>query len=58
MESRDATFFEEEFPMKATRDTSNGEPTIPHEHFVPVEHTEEFRAPRGGWIGGPVKLNT
>jgi hypothetical protein len=48
MESRDATFFEEEFPMKATRDTSNGEPTIPHEHFVPVEHTEEFRAPRGG----------
>jgi hypothetical protein len=41
MESRDATFFENEFPMKATHDTSNDEPTIPHEHFIPVEHTEE-----------------
>jgi hypothetical protein len=41
MESRDATFFEDEFPMKATHDTSNGQSTIPHEHFIPVEHTEE-----------------
>jgi hypothetical protein len=41
MESIDATFFEDEFPMKATHDTSNGEPTIPHENFIPVEHTDE-----------------
>jgi hypothetical protein len=41
MESRDATFFEDEFPIKATHDTSSDEPTIPHEHFIPVEHTEE-----------------
>jgi hypothetical protein len=27
--------------MKATHDTSNDEPTIPHEHFIPVEHNEE-----------------
>jgi hypothetical protein len=27
--------------MKATHDMSNDEPTIPHEHFIPVEHTEE-----------------
>jgi hypothetical protein len=26
--------------MKATHDTSNGEPTIRHEHFIPVGHTE------------------
>jgi hypothetical protein len=26
--------------MKATHDTSSDEPTIPHEHFIPVEHTE------------------
>jgi hypothetical protein len=41
MESRDATFFEDEFPMKATHNTSSDEPTIPHEHFILVEHTEE-----------------
>jgi hypothetical protein len=41
MKSRDATFFEDEFPMKATHDTSNDEPTIPHEHFILVEHTKE-----------------
>jgi hypothetical protein len=41
MESRDAMFFEDEFPMKATHDTSNDEPMIPHEHFILVEHTEE-----------------
>jgi hypothetical protein len=29
MESRDATFFEDEFPMKATHDTSNDELLIP-----------------------------
>jgi hypothetical protein len=27
--------------MKATHNTSNDEPPIPHEHFIPVEHTEE-----------------
>jgi hypothetical protein len=27
--------------MKATHDMSNGEQTIPHEHFILVEHTEE-----------------
>jgi hypothetical protein len=41
MESRDATLFEDEFPMKATHNTSSDEPTIPHEHFIPVEHTDE-----------------
>jgi hypothetical protein len=41
MEFRDATFFEDEFPMKTTHNTSSDEPTIPHEHFIPVEHTEE-----------------
>jgi hypothetical protein len=33
MKSRDAMFFEDEFPMKATHNTSNDEPTIPHEHL-------------------------
>jgi hypothetical protein len=27
--------------MKATHNTSSDEPAIPHEHFIPVEHTEE-----------------
>jgi hypothetical protein len=27
--------------MKATHDTSNGEPMIPHEHFILVEHTKK-----------------
>jgi hypothetical protein len=27
--------------MKATHDMSNGEATIPHEHFILVEHTKE-----------------
>jgi hypothetical protein len=41
MESRDVTFFEDEFPKKATHNTSSDDPTIPHEHFIPVEHTKE-----------------
>jgi hypothetical protein len=41
MESREVTFFEDEFPMKATHDTSNDELSIPYEHFIPIEHTEE-----------------
>jgi hypothetical protein len=35
--------------MKATHDTSNDEPMISHEHFILVEHTEEFH------IHNPVK---
>jgi hypothetical protein len=27
--------------MKTTHDMSNDEPSIPHERFIPVEHTEE-----------------
>jgi hypothetical protein len=27
--------------MKITHDASNNEPTIPHEHFILVEHTKE-----------------
>jgi hypothetical protein len=27
--------------MKTTHNTSSDEPMIPHEHFIPVEHTEE-----------------
>jgi hypothetical protein len=42
IESGDATFFQDEFSMKATHNTSNDEPMIPHEHFIPVEHTEKF----------------
>jgi hypothetical protein len=41
MESRDDMFFEDEFPMKATHNTSIDEPIISHEHFILVEHTEE-----------------
>jgi hypothetical protein len=41
MESRDAMIFEDEFLMKATHDTSNDELSIPHEHFILLEHTKE-----------------
>jgi hypothetical protein len=34
-------FFEDEFPIQATHDMSNDETSIPHEHFISVEHTEE-----------------
>jgi hypothetical protein len=27
--------------MKGTHDTSSDEPMMPHEHFIPVEHTEK-----------------
>jgi hypothetical protein len=37
IESRDAIFFENEFPMKITHDVSSNEPTIPHELFIPVD---------------------
>jgi hypothetical protein len=36
IESIDATFFENKFPMKITHDASSNEPTIPYEHFIPV----------------------
>jgi hypothetical protein len=41
IESRYATFFENEFPMKITHDASSNEPTISDEQFILVEHTEE-----------------
>jgi hypothetical protein len=41
IESKDATFFENKLPMKITHDASSNEPTIPHENFILVEHTEE-----------------
>jgi hypothetical protein len=41
MESRDAVFFRDDFLMKITHDVSINEPTIPHGHFISVEHTKE-----------------
>jgi hypothetical protein len=41
MVSRDATFFESEFPMKNAPSTINHESIIPHEQFIPIEHSEE-----------------
>jgi hypothetical protein len=32
--------FGNEFPLKITHDASSNEPTIPYEHFIPVEHTK------------------
>nr|ABA91121.1 retrotransposon protein, putative, Ty1-copia subclass [Oryza sativa Japonica Group] len=39
--SRDATFFENEFPMKYTPSTSSKETVMPHEHFAPIEHNDQ-----------------
>nr|AAX96287.1 retrotransposon protein, putative, Ty1-copia sub-class [Oryza sativa Japonica Group]AAX96336.1 retrotransposon protein, putative, Ty1-copia sub-class [Oryza sativa Japonica Group]ABA92593.1 retrotransposon protein, putative, Ty1-copia subclass [Oryza sativa Japonica Group] len=41
IESRDATFFENEFPMKHTPSTSSQETIMPHEHFAPIEHNDQ-----------------
>ena len=43
MESRDATFFENEFSLKNAPSTTSHEFIIPHEHenFIPIEQTEE-----------------
>nr|AAV44166.1 putative polyprotein [Oryza sativa Japonica Group] len=41
LESRDATFFENEFPMKYTPSTSSKETVMPHEHFAPIEHDDQ-----------------
>nr|ABB47865.2 retrotransposon protein, putative, Ty1-copia subclass [Oryza sativa Japonica Group] len=41
LESRDATFFENEFPMKYTPSTSSKETIMPHEHFAPIEHNDQ-----------------
>jgi hypothetical protein len=40
-ESRDATFFENEFPMKNAPSTSSQEPILSPEHFVPIEHIDQ-----------------
>nr|AAM94928.1 putative polyprotein [Oryza sativa Japonica Group] len=39
--SGDATFFENEFPMKYTPSTSSKETIMPHEHFAPIEHNDQ-----------------
>nr|ABB46939.2 retrotransposon protein, putative, Ty1-copia subclass, expressed [Oryza sativa Japonica Group] len=41
-ESRDATFFENEFPMKNALSTSSQEPILSPEHFVPIEHIDQM----------------
>jgi hypothetical protein len=43
MESRDATFFENEFPMKIAPSTTSHESVIPYEHenFILMEQIEE-----------------
>ena len=43
MESRDATFFENEFPMKNAPSTTGHEFIMPHEHenFIPIEQIEK-----------------
>ena len=41
MESRDATFFETEFPMKSTPNISSHESINSHEQFIPIEQSEE-----------------
>ena len=41
MESRDATFFESEFPIKSTPNISSHESIDSYEQFIPIEQTEE-----------------
>nr|CAH66607.1 H0211A12.10 [Oryza sativa] len=41
LESRDATLFENEFPMKHTPSTSSKETVMPHEHFAPIKHNDQ-----------------
>jgi hypothetical protein len=43
MESRDATIFENEFPMKNTPSDTSHETIIPHEHelSIPIDHAED-----------------
>jgi hypothetical protein len=41
IESKDAIFFESEFPMKNAPSTSSHEPIIPHEQFILIEHIED-----------------
>jgi hypothetical protein len=41
MESRDATIFESEFPMKNAPSTTSHESIILHEQFILIEHYEE-----------------
>jgi hypothetical protein len=44
MESRDTTFFENEFPMKNTPSDISHETIIPHEHelSIPIDHAEDL----------------
>jgi hypothetical protein len=44
MESRDATFFENEFPMKNTPSDTSHDTIIPHEHklSIPIDHAEDL----------------
>jgi hypothetical protein len=44
MESRDAIFFENEFPMKNTPIDTSHETIIPHEHelSIPIDHAEDL----------------
>jgi len=41
IESRDATFFESEFPMKSTPDISSHESINSHEQFILIEQYEK-----------------
>jgi hypothetical protein len=43
MESRDSTFFENEFPLKNTPSDTSHETIIPHEHelSIPIDHAED-----------------
>jgi ABC-type phosphate transport system auxiliary subunit len=41
MESRDATFFENEFPMKNTPSETSHETIIPHEQELSIDHAED-----------------
>ncbi|XP_066164242.1 cytochrome P450 714B2 isoform X1 [Oryza sativa Japonica Group] len=41
IESRNAIFFENEFPMKNAPSTSSKEPILSPEHFVPIEHIDQ-----------------
>jgi len=41
IESRAATFFESEFPMKSAPNISSHESINSHEQFIPIEQTEE-----------------
>jgi hypothetical protein len=41
IESRDAIFFKSKFPLKNTPSITSHESIIPHEQFIPIEHSKE-----------------